>query len=65
MNTLIAVCVYMFGVTLTSALLKSENELEGDRSTRDMLSIFWPFTLVIAVVAYTWEFIEYLKEKLK
>lgn len=65
MNILIAACVYMFGVTLTSALLKSENELEGDRSTRDMLSIFWPFTLVIAVVAYTWEFIEYLKEKLK
>ena len=65
MNTLIAVCVYMFGVTLTSALLKSDNELEGDKSTRDMLSIFWPFTLVIAVVAYTWEFIEYLKEKLK
>ena len=65
MNILIAACVYMFGVTLTSALLKSENELQGDRSTRDMLSIFWPFTLVIAVVAYTWEFIEYLKEKLK
>ena len=65
MNTLIAVCVYMFGVTLTSALLKSENELEGDRSTRDMLSIFWPFTLLIAVVAYTWDLVEYLKEKLK
>jgi hypothetical protein len=55
----------MFGVTLTSALLKSENELEGDRSTRDMLSIFWPFTLLIAVAAYTWDLVEYLKEKLK
>lgn len=65
MNILIAVCVYMFGVTLTSALLKSEDELQGDRSTRDMLSIFWPFTLTIAVIAYTWDLIEYLKEKLK
>ena len=65
MNIVIAVCVYMFGVTLTSALLKSENELAGDRSTRDMLSIFWPFTLTIAVVAYTWDLVEYLKEKLK
>lgn len=65
MNALIAVCVYMFGVTLTSTLLKSENELEGDRSTRDMLSIFWPFTLLIAIVAWGWEIIDYLKEKLK
>lgn len=65
MNILIAACVYMFGVTLTSALLKSEDELQGDRSTRDMLSIFWPFTLTIAVIAYTWDLIEYLKEKLK
>lgn len=65
MNILIAVCVYMFGVTLTSALLKSEDELQGDRSTRDMLSIFWPFTLTIAVIAYTWDLIEYLKEKPK
>ena len=65
MNTLIAVCVYMLGVTLTSSLLKSENETNGDRSTRDMLSIFWPFTLLIAVAAYTWDLVEYLKEKLK
>lgn len=65
MNIIIAVCVYMFGVLQTSALLKSDNELEGDKSIRDMLSIFWPFTLLIAIIAYTWDFIEYLKEKLK
>lgn len=65
MNTLIAVCVYMLGVTLTSSILKSENETSGDKSVRDMLSIFWPFTLTIAVVAYAWDLIEYLKEKLK
>ena len=65
MNTLIAVCVYMFGVTLTSALLKSENELEGDKSTRDMLSVFWPLTLIILIIAWVFELIDYIKNKTK
>ena len=65
MNTLIAVCVYMFGVTLTSALLKSDNELEGDKSTRDMLSVFWPLTLIILIIAWVFELIDYIKNKTK
>ena len=65
MNTLIAVCVYMLGVTLTSSLLKSDIETSGDKSTRDMLSVFWPLTLIILIIAWVFELIDYIKNKTK
>lgn len=65
MNTLIAVCVYILGVTLTSSLLKSDNETSGDKSTRDMLSVFWPLTLIILIIAWVFELIDYIKNNMK
>jgi cytochrome bd-type quinol oxidase subunit 2 len=65
MNTLIGVCVYMLGVLTTSKLLQSKNETREDISARDMMSIFWPFTLFLFVLTLVWDFIDYIKSKLK
>ena len=65
MNTLIGVCVYMLGVLTTSKLLQSKNETREDVSARDMMSIFWPFTLFLFVLTLVWDFIDYIKSKLK
>lgn len=65
MNTLIGVCIYMLGVLTTSKLLQSKNETREDISARDMMSIFWPFTLFLFVLTLVWDFIDYIKSKLK
>jgi len=65
MNTLIGVCGYMLGVLTTSKLLQSKNETREDISARDMMSIFWPFTLFLFTMTLVWDFIDYIKSKLK
>jgi cytochrome bd-type quinol oxidase subunit 2 len=65
MNTLIGVCVYMLGVLTTSKLLQSKNETREDISARDMMSVFWPFTLFLFTMTLVWDFIDYIKSKLK
>jgi hypothetical protein len=65
MNTLIGVCIYMLGVLTTSKLLKSKDETREDISARDMMSVFWPFTLFLFVLTSVWDFIDYIKSKLK
>ena len=65
MNTLIGVCIYMLGGLTTSKLLQSKNETREDISARDMMSIFWPFTLFLFVLTLVWDFIDYIKSKLK
>jgi hypothetical protein len=65
MNTLIGVCVYMVGVLTTSKLLKSEEETREDISARDFMSVFWPFTLFLFILTLVWDFIDYVKSKLK
>jgi hypothetical protein len=55
----------MVGVLTTSKLLKSEEETREDISARDFMSVFWPFTLFLFILTLVWDFIDYVKSKLK
>jgi uncharacterized membrane protein len=55
----------MLGVLTTSKLLQSKDETREDISARDMMSVFWPFTLFLFMMTLVWDFIDYIKSKLK